>query len=83
MRFTRNIASIVMDLGTLETINVRALAGTDNLTVADMTGTGLKLVDVDESGFDGNGDAVKDNVIVNGTATPTRSPPPRPRPARP
>ena len=56
-----------MDLGTLERINVRALAGTDNVTVNDMAGTGLQLVDVDESGFDGNGDAVKDNVIVNGT----------------
>ncbi len=67
VRFTRNVAAIVMDLGTLETVNVRALAGTDNLTVNDLVGTGVKLVDVDESGFDGNGDAAKDNVIVNGT----------------
>ena len=67
VRFTRNIANIVMDLGTLERINVRALGGADNVTVDDLAGTGLQLVDVDESGFDGNGDAVKDNVIVNGT----------------
>jgi Ca2+-binding RTX toxin-like protein len=67
VRFTRNIANIVMDLGTLERVNVRALAGTDNVTVNDLAGTGLQLVDVDESGFDGNGDAVRDNVIVNGT----------------
>ena len=66
VRFTRNVAAIAMDVK-LERINVRALAGTDNVTVGDLTGTGLKLVDVDESGFDGNGDAAKDNVIVNGT----------------
>jgi predicted ester cyclase len=68
VRFTRNVANIVMDLGTLERINVRALGGADNVTVDDLAGTGLQLVDVDESGFDGNGDAVKDNVIVNGTS---------------
>src|SRR3954454_17638905 len=67
VRFTRNVAAIAMDLGTLERINVRALAGVDNLTVGDLAGTGLKLVDADESGFDGNSDGVVDNVIVNGT----------------
>ena len=82
VRFTRNIAAIVMDLGTLERINVRALAGTDNLTVNDLAGTGLKLVDVDESGFDGNGDAVKDNVIVNGTNAADKITASSPTPAR-
>ena len=71
VRFTRNVANIAMDVK-LERVNVRALAGADNLTVGDLTGTGLKLVDVDESGFDGNGDAAKDNVIVNGTAEADR-----------
>ena len=44
---------------------------------------GPQLVDVDESGFDGNGDAEKDNVIVNGTANADKitacSPPRAPR----
>jgi predicted ester cyclase len=66
--FTRNVAGIAMDLGTLERVNVRTLGGVDNVTVNDLTGTPVKLVDVDESGFDGAGDASKDNVIVNGTA---------------
>ncbi|WP_053226432.1 beta strand repeat-containing protein [Solirubrobacter soli] len=69
-RFTRNIANIVMDLGTIERVNVRTLGGTDNVTVNDLAGTGLGLVDVDESGFDGQGDGAKDNVIVNGTNDP-------------
>jgi Ca2+-binding RTX toxin-like protein len=67
VRFTRNVAAINMDLGTIERINVRTLGGTDNVTVNDLTGTGLGLVDVDESAFDGTGDAAKDNVIVNAT----------------
>ena len=50
----------------------RALGSTDNVTVNDLAGTPVKLVDVDESGFDGNGDAAKDNVIVNGTAGPDK-----------
>jgi Ca2+-binding RTX toxin-like protein len=72
VRFTRNIAGVVMDLGTLERVNVRALGGPDNVTVDDLAGTPVKLVDVDESGFDSGGDAAKDNVIVNGTGEADR-----------
>jgi Ca2+-binding RTX toxin-like protein len=70
VRFTRNVAGIVMDLGTIERVNARTLGGVDNVTVDDLAGTPVKLVDVDESGFDGTGDASKDNVIVNGTSGP-------------
>ena len=39
VRFTRNVANIAMDLGTLERVNVRALGGVDNVTVNDLAGT--------------------------------------------
>ena len=47
VRFTRNIANIVMDLGDVERINVRALGGADSVAVNDLTGTDAESVDVD------------------------------------
>src|SRR6185436_6002805 len=41
-RFTRNVANIVMDLGTIERVNARTLGGVDNVTVNDLAGTGVK-----------------------------------------
>ena len=67
VRFTRNIANIVMDIAGVETLNVRALGGADVLTVNDLTGTGLKKVNANLAAFDGNGDAAADAVVLNGT----------------
>src|SRR5262249_34523236 len=67
VRFTRDIASIVMDLGSIDTINVRTLGGADTVTVGDLTGTATKTVNVDLAASDGNGDGAADTVIVNGT----------------
>jgi Ca2+-binding RTX toxin-like protein len=72
VRFSRNVGAITMDLGTLERINLRTLGSVDNVTVGDTLRTPLELVDVDESVFTGEGDAAKDNVIVNGTSGPDR-----------
>ena len=38
VRFTRNLANIVMDLNDVESIVAKALGGTDNLTVNDLSG---------------------------------------------
>ncbi len=46
----------------------RALGGADVLTVNDLTGTGLKKVNANLAGFDGNGDGSADSVVLNGTA---------------
>jgi Ca2+-binding RTX toxin-like protein len=70
VRFTRDIASIVMDLGGIEHVGFRALGGVDTVTVNDLAGTDAKTVDVDLSGFDGSSDAAADTVVVNGTAGP-------------
>jgi Ca2+-binding RTX toxin-like protein len=62
VRFIRDIASIVMDLNDVEGVTFVALAGADEMTVNDLTGT--DLVDVL---FQLNADGAADTVIVNAT----------------
>ena len=66
VRFTRNLGSIVMDLDDVESIDVKALGGTDNLTVNDLSGTDVTEVRPDLSAPAGSNDGA-DNVIVNAT----------------
>ena len=72
VRLTRNIASIAMDLDGLESVKVRALGGTDEVNVGDLSGTGLRVTDVDLRGFDGNADGVADAVTARGTGAADR-----------
>ncbi len=65
--FTRDLGNIVMDLDDVERIEIRALGGTDTLTVNDLTGTDVKQVAIDLTAVGGAGDGAVDNVIVNGT----------------
>jgi Ca2+-binding RTX toxin-like protein len=67
VRFTRDVANIVMDLDDVETIHARALGGTDTLTVNDLAGTNLTRVVTDLNTVGGGNDAAADNVIVNAT----------------
>jgi Ca2+-binding RTX toxin-like protein len=67
VRFTRDVANIVMDLNDVESIVVKALGGADNLTVNDLSGTDLTSVVTDLSATGGGDDAQADNVIVNAT----------------
>jgi Ca2+-binding RTX toxin-like protein len=68
--FTRNVASISMDLNEVERVNFAALGGTDQVTVNDLTGTGVTQVNIDLAATIGGntGDNQQDSVIVNGTA---------------
>ena len=66
VRFTRNLGSIVMDLDDVESIDARALGGTDNLTVNDLSGTDVTEVRPDLSAAAGSNDGA-DNVTVNAT----------------
>ena len=50
VRFTRNLANIVMDLDDVETVDVNALGGTDAITVNDLTGTDVTKLDGDLAG---------------------------------
>ena len=70
VRFTRDIANIVMDLNGVEVIQFTARGGADAITVNDLTGTDAKQVAIDLAGVPGSGvgDAATDSVTVNGTA---------------
>jgi Ca2+-binding RTX toxin-like protein len=65
--FTRDVASIVMDLNDVETINARALGGTDTVTVNDLSGTDVQAVNPNLAAPGGGDDLAADNVIVNAT----------------
>jgi Ca2+-binding RTX toxin-like protein len=68
VRFTRNIASIAMDLDNVEGMAVRTLGGIDLLHVGDLTGTDMKTAAIDLGAFDGTPDATPDTVTLDGTA---------------
>ena len=70
LRFSRNLGNIVMDTNDVEVIDLNALGNTDTITVNDLSGTDVTLLDGDLAGtFNGTaGDAAADTVVVNGTA---------------
>jgi Ca2+-binding RTX toxin-like protein len=47
LRFTRNVGNIVMDVGTTEKIDLRALGGNDQTTIHDLSATDVRQVVVD------------------------------------
>jgi Ca2+-binding RTX toxin-like protein len=74
-RFTRDIASITMDLNDVEHIAFKALGGADTIHVHDMSGTDVTEVSIDLGVTDGAADTVvidatnaDDLVIVVGDA---------------
>ncbi|MBX9645799.1 MAG: calcium-binding protein [Xanthobacteraceae bacterium] len=67
-RLTRDVANITMDLNGMEQVNLVTLGGADNVTVGDLTGTGITQVNIDLGATPGGtGDGVADVVTVNGT----------------
>ncbi|MEO8152145.1 MAG: calcium-binding protein [Rhizobacter sp.] len=62
-RLSRDVGAVVMDLVRVETINISAIGGVDTVTVNDLSGTGVRQVNVDLGGTD----ALPDNLIVNST----------------
>ncbi len=69
VRFTRDVASVVMDADGVERIRFNALGGADHVTVHDLTGTGVTNVTADLAGTLGGtgGDGIADVVTVEGT----------------
>jgi Ca2+-binding RTX toxin-like protein len=70
VRFTRDVASITMDVHGTEHVVFNALGGVDLVTVNDLSGTDTTQVDVNLAAMAGGtaGDGSADNVIVNGTS---------------
>ena len=69
LRFFRDVGNITMDTNGVEAVDFNALGGADTVTVNDLTGTGVSLVNVDLAGALGgsSGDGQADRVVVNGT----------------
>ena len=65
----REQGTIRMDLAGVEIVHVEALGGADSITVGDLTGTDVRVADIDLS-VDGAGDRSADLVTVNGTDDP-------------
>ena len=65
--FSRDIANITMDLNGVEKIAFSALGGADKVTVNDLSGTDVTVVDIDLAGAGSVGDGQIDEVTVNGT----------------
>jgi Ca2+-binding RTX toxin-like protein len=70
VKFTRDIGNVSMDLNSIEHIQLAAGGGADNITVGDLTGTGVAEVTIDLAGIGTDvGDGQTDTVTVNGTAS--------------
>jgi Ca2+-binding RTX toxin-like protein len=67
LRFTRDVASITMDVNNTEVVTFNALGGADAITVNDLSGTGVKQVNLNLAASLGGGDGSADTVTVNGT----------------
>ena len=67
VRFTRNVATITMDLDDVESIVAKTLGGADNVTVNDLSGTDVANVVADLNAIGGGDDLQPDNVIANAT----------------
>src|SRR5262249_21432856 len=67
LRFTRDVAGIVMDVDGTERVDFNALGGADLVTVNDLSGTAVTQVNVNLGATGGGGDGAADTVVVNGT----------------
>jgi Ca2+-binding RTX toxin-like protein len=69
VRLFRDVAAVVMDLDGMEQINLSSLGGADNITVADVSGTDLRELNISLAASPGDsiGDGMVDAVIVIGT----------------
>jgi Ca2+-binding RTX toxin-like protein len=63
----RDVANVTMDLHGMESIELRTLAGADNITVGDLTGTDVNEVNIDLRGPNGGTDGAVDSVTVIAT----------------
>ncbi|HEY7247711.1 MAG TPA: calcium-binding protein [Xanthobacteraceae bacterium] len=66
VRLARDVGNVVMDLNSIEDIQLDTLGGADTVTVNDLTGTGAQKVNID-LGVNGAGDGQADTVVINAT----------------
>jgi Ca2+-binding RTX toxin-like protein len=70
LRFTRDVAAIVIDAGTLERVSFEAFGGTDNVVINNLRQTPVTQVTVDLEGApgSGSGDGQADGIVFGGTS---------------
>lgn len=66
-RLTRDVAGVVLDLGTIERVDLRARSGADSLVIGSLAGSSLAAIDVDLAGADGLPDAMADTIALDGS----------------
>jgi Ca2+-binding RTX toxin-like protein len=64
-RLFRDVGNVTMDLNKMETIDLTARGGADTITVNDLTGTGVKNVNIDAGGADRQ----LDTIVINATSS--------------
>lgn len=68
VQLNRNLDAVLMDINDVERIELLADAGSDNISVSDLSGTDLKQMAIDLGTFGGNApDGHADQVFVAGT----------------
>jgi Ca2+-binding RTX toxin-like protein len=69
LRFFRTQGTITMDTNDVETVDFNALGGSDTVTINDLTGTDVKVVNANLAAALGGstGDLLADRVIINAT----------------
>jgi len=67
VRFTRDVAGVVMDLNGVERVVFHASGGADTIAVRDLAGTDAKTVALDLNTSGGGGDTQPDAVTIMGT----------------
>jgi Ca2+-binding RTX toxin-like protein len=69
LEFLREPGNVTMDTGGVERVDFNALGGTDNVSVSDLSGTDVSVVNVDLAASLGGatGDGQVDSVTVDGT----------------
>jgi Ca2+-binding RTX toxin-like protein len=70
VQFTRDIGNVTMDLDGVEEVDFNARGGADTITVNDLSGTDLTVLNLDLGNppGSGTGDGAADSVVVNGTS---------------
>ncbi len=69
LAFTRDLGNIFMDTNDVEQVDLNALGGADQLTVGDLTGTDVTVLDANLAAAIGavGGDGAIDSITVQGT----------------
>jgi Ca2+-binding RTX toxin-like protein len=67
----RDLASVALDMGGVEAVELAASGGADTVVVHDLGATEVRNVRINLAGYDGSDDASADTVIVQGGASTT------------